>query len=192
MKDERVSDMQTLSTDDHVAQASTSTSKPFYLVIFSLLIGVGYIDYASGFEVSVFLLYGVPIYVARRWGSAKLGQFTAFCCAITWALSDVAAGHHYSQEWFVVINALNRLPFFLLVSWGTGVSMALHKRVEHVCTQCGKSGASLGNNSSAFQLHAQASIESDGFRFMKYTVCPECARRAHAHRPHGTHGTNPH
>lgn len=81
---------------------------------------IGGIDYLTGFEISVSLLYLGPV-AATAWYVGKPGYPTiALLCCIVWYLADLAAGSHDSHGLIPIWNALVRLGIFLT----TGVLFA--------------------------------------------------------------------
>src|SRR6202022_4989673 len=79
-----------------------STPKRFHLPHFSLvtlvvvclsLVGLlGYLDFRTGYEQSLFLFYLVPIALATWFGNRLLGFAFAVASLAAWVASDVAAG----------------------------------------------------------------------------------------------------
>jgi diguanylate cyclase (GGDEF)-like protein len=75
---------------------------------------VGWIDYITGYEVSLSLLYLAPVSVAAWYSGRRMGIAIAILCSVTWYVADVAAGAKYSLPAIHVWNALVRLGFFLV------------------------------------------------------------------------------
>jgi signal transduction histidine kinase len=80
-----------------------------------LLALVGWVDYATGYRITVLVFYFVPIlYVLRR-----VGQTAAFGMAVlanvVWLLADIAAGDRYPDFWTPVWNTGVRMAIFILV-----------------------------------------------------------------------------
>lgn len=85
------------------------------LLVLGMVAACGWIDYLSGYELTVTLIYAVPIVYARQ-ADSLAGLLTALLCAITWALADVASGHVRSSLWLLGVDMLHRLAYFSLVS----------------------------------------------------------------------------
>jgi hypothetical protein len=91
-----------------------------------LVVVLGYLDFKTGYELSLAIFYLVPIAVTSWVVGRKAGILTAFACAGTWLYSDLAAGHRYSSHFLTVWNAGWRLGFFLIVA----SLLASRKRIE--------------------------------------------------------------
>ncbi len=85
------------------------------LVSFGLLGVVAYLDYITGYQVTLLPFYLLPLLHARR----KMGQSFAFAMAFIAAVFsqvvDIAAGNHYADYITPIWNTGNRLAVFLLV-----------------------------------------------------------------------------
>ena len=93
-------------------------NKPTALYAGLLLVAlVGYLDYVTGFEVSISFLYLVPISLVTWYVSSRAGYLVTFMSISTWILSNWAAGETYTQEIFRYWNASTRLVVFILVIW---------------------------------------------------------------------------
>lgn len=145
----------------------------------------GYLDLATGFEVSVFLVYVVPVALATRWLGPAWGSLTALFATAVWVWADQASGHQYSHAWFLYVNALNRLACFLLAVGVIRHVRARHRRLEDrlqaltaqlaVCTRCDKVSTS-DHYWRTFEDHLR---EVAGVHPL-HKVCPDCARRHYA------------
>jgi signal transduction histidine kinase len=76
---------------------------------------VGLIDYITGYEVTIFPFYSIPILLMVWFGNRKLAIFMSVLCTLEWWWADAASGHVYSHEWLRVWDAIVRLMFFCLV-----------------------------------------------------------------------------
>jgi signal transduction histidine kinase len=87
------------------------------------LVGViGFVDYATGYEVTVFPFYSIPILLAVWFGNPRLATVISICSALVWWEADTASGHVYTREWLQPWDAFVRLIFFCLVMFaGTAV-----------------------------------------------------------------------
>ncbi len=86
-------------------------------IIFLLVALVGYLDYATGFEISLSFLYIVPIALATWYVDSMAGFLVTFISVATWTISNWAAGEVYSQEVIRYWNAFTRLLIFVLILW---------------------------------------------------------------------------
>lgn len=74
------------------------------------------IDYVTGYEVSLSLLYLGPIALASWYGGRWPGVAIATLSCLGWYLADLAAGSEYSNAAIPVWNAFVRLGFFLITA----------------------------------------------------------------------------
>jgi hypothetical protein len=176
----------------HEAQPDGEPGRPplarrwaFRLMVMLLLGACGLLDYATGTEVSVFLVYMLPVALATRWLGATEGVWAALAAGAIWVLADVATGHVYSRDWILWVNAANRLlTFFMAVAVVRHVSkerdQAVH-RWQHltqglsVCQQCDKVRATDGQWRTPMQH-----LQEWGGAVHQAKVCPDCARRSYA------------
>lgn len=105
-----------MSLRDRFAQQS----RPLILAeITALLMGVGIFDYNTGWEVSLSIFYGVPIFLAAWFCTRKDALFIAFLSGLVWWWSDVQAGHPYLKSWHETWQTVERLGFFLFIAVGS-------------------------------------------------------------------------
>jgi hypothetical protein len=62
-------------------------------LLLALVISVGWVDYLTGFEVSVSLLYLIPIAFGTWVAGRSVGIMTALASAVVWLGADLLAGH---------------------------------------------------------------------------------------------------
>jgi signal transduction histidine kinase len=80
-----------------------------------LVLVIGVIDYATGYEAIFFMFYIIPV-VAAVWGvSARLGVLISILSVIVWRVSNYAAGSHYSSHIIPIWNMLVIFILFLVV-----------------------------------------------------------------------------
>jgi len=100
----------------HTFFLKRNKSAALYLAL--LLVGlVGYLDYTTGFEVSLSFLYLVPIALATWYVNSEAGYVVTFVSVLTFILSNWAAGEIYSQEIIRYWNGFTRLVVYVLVIW---------------------------------------------------------------------------
>jgi diguanylate cyclase (GGDEF)-like protein len=100
----------------HTFFLKRNKSAALYLAL--LLVGlVGYLDYATGFEVSLSFLYIVPIAFATWYLNSKAGYLVTALSVLTFILSNWAAGEAYSQEFIRYWNGFTRLVVYVLIIW---------------------------------------------------------------------------
>ena len=84
-----------------------------------LLAPIGLFDYSTGYEVSLSLLYCIPIVIVAWCCDRKWGLLMALMAAITWWWADVQAGHPYLRNWLECWEVFVRCSFFIITSIGT-------------------------------------------------------------------------
>ncbi len=62
----------------------------------------------------MFPLYTIPVALSTRFLGTLSGVFVSFLSAGAWVQADRWSGHVYSQDWFLGVNAFNRLCRFVL------------------------------------------------------------------------------
>jgi C4-dicarboxylate-specific signal transduction histidine kinase len=88
-------------------------------VIVGLLLGlvstVGWVDYLTGVELSVSLLYLIPITLGTWVAGRSMGNVVAFASVGAWLGADLLAGHSYGHWLFPAWNSLTLGISFLVV-----------------------------------------------------------------------------
>ncbi|MES2089821.1 MAG: hypothetical protein V4532_07575 [Pseudomonadota bacterium] len=176
--------MKTTSPLGSTPSRHLSPSGAVLLIVASLAL-CGLLDYVTGYEVSVFVVYVLPIVLSMRFFGWRGGSLVALLCATVWVIADMATGHHYSGPWVVYWNALNRLAFFMCVVVGvhyTQSTLAVNrKRLEAfsgplpICTQCHRIGARNG-----YWQTFDSYLCEHGGADPQHKVCPDCARQRYA------------
>jgi hypothetical protein len=95
------------------------------------IFALGWLDRATGFELSFSIFYLAPIALVAWYAG---GHWTALVCvasAAMWLYSDLASGHVYSHRAIPVWNAFVRLGFFS-ISAGLLVTLRRHLRYEEL------------------------------------------------------------
>lgn len=151
-----------------------------------------YVDLATGYEVSVFLLYMLPVALATRWMRLTGGTLTAILATLLWVWADVHSGHRYSQTWFLYVNAFNRLACFMLVVAAIhhvrNRQQAMLNQVRgltgdmNVCNTCQRIGADDGYW-RPFENYLVEVAHAD----VHHKICPDCARRQYARPSYRSH-----
>ena len=89
-------------------------------VILALLLGlvavVGWIDYVTGVELSISLLYLVPIALGTLIAGRAIGYTVALASAGVWLGSDLLAHHVYGHWFFPMWNTFMLAGSFLVVT----------------------------------------------------------------------------
>jgi signal transduction histidine kinase len=94
-------------------------SRTFILLeVLLLLAAIGLLDANTGYELSMFAFYGVPILLAVWFLDKNTAFVVAVLSALLWWWADAAAGHQYSTRWMLYWNVGIRLFFFLFLVIG--------------------------------------------------------------------------
>ena len=80
-----------------------------------LLLIVGYGDYITGYELTFFLFYLLPILYVQRYVGPGSAFATAMISAFVWLFANIAAGERYSDFLTPIWNTSIRLSAYLLV-----------------------------------------------------------------------------
>ena len=82
-----------------------------------LIITIGLLDFATGFEYSFSLFYLLPIVVVVWFVNKKTGIVFSVLAAIVWFMADYLSGKEYSQPIIFFWNTGIRFGFFIIVTW---------------------------------------------------------------------------
>lgn len=96
------------------------SGRPTWFVVFAgfaMIALIGEIDYLSGYEVSFFIFYALPVMLVAWYCGTFLGYGLGVIAILTWICVDQASGHTYSHEWILFWNSAVRLIFFLLAAY---------------------------------------------------------------------------
>ncbi len=94
---------------------------PLIALAVAMVAVVGIFDYLTGYEITFFPFYSIPILFVLWFGSKRAAIGISILSAIAWCCADMATGHHYPNEWYRVWDTVVRLMFFcLIVAAGTG------------------------------------------------------------------------
>src|SRR5581483_1292328 len=101
---------------EDIARLVAKQNKTWVIVEAVFLVGViGFIDYATTYEVTFFPFYSIPILLAIFFNGRAAAIGVSVLSAIAWWWADTASGHTYSRPWFHVADTMGRLMFFLLI-----------------------------------------------------------------------------
>jgi ABC-type antimicrobial peptide transport system permease subunit len=79
------------------------------LLSVALLLVLGWLDYATGYEFGFFIFYFLPVSIAAWYGGRRPGLAMAFASAGSWYLADRMAQHPYPRPYFMYWETLKRL-----------------------------------------------------------------------------------
>ena len=87
------------------------------LLILLITAVLGMIDLATGYEYSFSVFYLLPVSIAAWYDQFKITALTIMLSGMTWLIADIHAGHHYSNTFIPLWNALVCLGFFSIVAF---------------------------------------------------------------------------
>jgi signal transduction histidine kinase len=96
--------------------AQQSPARIFTEMVVAVL-GVGVVDFITGYQISFFLFYVGPIFAVAWFCDKKLAILIALIAGIVWWWADWEAGHTYLHNWIEAWQVVTRLGSFLLVAF---------------------------------------------------------------------------
>ncbi len=108
-----------------LTQWRTSTA---LLVGYSLILAIGVLDYATGYELSLSLLYLVPVSLVAWTTGRWPGLAGALLSAAVWVSADLLAGQKYSSPFYIFWHAGTRAA---ILSTTALLFSALRRSIEH-------------------------------------------------------------
>ena len=109
---------------------SRQSSGWIFGVNIALILVIGFVDYISGYEVSLFIFYGIPIFIIAWACDKERAILTALIAGIVWWWADMEAGHPYLHNWHEGWETIVRLGFFILVAFGSSALKTKQAVVE--------------------------------------------------------------
>lgn len=107
------------------------SSKPLLMTVSLVLVGIiGAVDWISGFELSFFVFYLIPVALAVWYVGDVFGIVVSVLSVGVWVAGDVSAGAKYSGPFVPVWNALIAVAFLFVVAWILRRLRNLHKELE--------------------------------------------------------------
>jgi signal transduction histidine kinase len=89
-----------------------------FLEGFALVLFIGFLDLITGWELSLSILYGIPIYVVAWSADKKSGLLIALISGIVWWWASVGGGRPYLNNWQEVWETFVRIAFFIFIAIG--------------------------------------------------------------------------
>jgi len=84
-----------------------------YAGVAGLLAVITWIDYATGYELELFVFYFIPVGLAAWYGSRVAGLVLAAASAACWYLADRLSHHPYSNSLFIYWETFMRLVAYV-------------------------------------------------------------------------------
>jgi len=85
----------------------------FSLCLF-LLVGLGWLDFKTGFELNLFIFYSLPVGIAAWYLGLGPGVLMSAASALAWWLADRNAGQKYSSDFVLYWNSAIHVGCFLI------------------------------------------------------------------------------
>ena len=89
------------------------------LLVLAAVVGVAivaFVDYATGYEISIAVFYLVPCALAAWYAGRNAGIGMAALSCVSWLAADILSGHPYRDSAIAYWNAVVRLGFFLVTA----------------------------------------------------------------------------
>jgi signal transduction histidine kinase len=84
---------------------------------------IGWVDYITGWEWSLFVFYAVPIFLVSWYLSQRVGIVISVLCGAIWWVANESV-NPYRTGWGYALAALTRLAYFMFVAVGTSALRA--------------------------------------------------------------------
>lgn len=160
--------------------------------IVALTLGVGFIDYISGYEFNFFVFYFIPISITA-WYLGMLPSVIVSLASITiWYLADYYTGHRYSIYVFAIWNTIILLVSFLVIGWTIARLRELFKKEQQgrenlervisevkvlegilpICASCKK----IRNDKGEWQQIEEYIRQKTNTEFT-HGLCPQCGKK---------------
>jgi diguanylate cyclase (GGDEF)-like protein len=81
-----------------------------------LVVGVGALDFVTGYELAFSIFYLLPISFATWFTTRGFGLVVSTASAVVWAWADVASGHVFATPLIPLWSSAIRWSFFVLVT----------------------------------------------------------------------------
>jgi diguanylate cyclase (GGDEF)-like protein len=121
---------------------------------FFLVLAIGVLDTFTSYDISLSLLYLLPIILIAWYEGGALVAIISIFSVINWAISDLVSGHIYSHFAIPLWNAIMMLGMFLIIGYTiTMLKKLLIKQREH------SRDDALTNVANIRFFYEQASIE---------------------------------
>lgn len=97
----------------------------------ALVLILGALDFATGYEVSMFIFYGIPIVMVAWFADKKQAILLALLAGLTWWWADRLALHPYQWGWIEAWETAVRLTFFVFAAVSGASIRANHDAVKN-------------------------------------------------------------
>ena len=164
----------------------------FWICSLLFLVGIGWFDYVTGYDLHVFAFYFLPVWILGWYVNFKSSVVMAVLSAGTWLMADYMSGHIYPHPAIGYWNGAMDLVACLVVAVTTHIArqqflkqQELHaellgaattiKQLEgmlHICAFCKR----IRNDRNEWeQLEKYFTSHSD--TSFSHGYCPDCAQK---------------
>jgi diguanylate cyclase (GGDEF)-like protein len=102
----------------------------FFFTSILVITVIGYYDYRTGTQVSMMLLYAVPILVSSWYCGKMEGIFVAMYAATSWLIVNLANQPYGESANIIFWNAFTRLGIFALLAYTFSLQTQLRRALE--------------------------------------------------------------
>jgi K+-sensing histidine kinase KdpD len=100
-----------------LARLETRSRPVLMLAGFALLVAIGLVDYATGYEMLFSVFYLLAVGMAAWFVGRGYGLVMSVLSVVVWIGGDLAAGARYSSSLIPIWNALILMVFYFIVVW---------------------------------------------------------------------------
>ncbi len=97
------------------------------LLTFAMLIALGYLDFLTGYQISLSVFYFVPVYLSTWYGGRFLGILNSILAATVWMVAAMHSGMPFPSPWVASWDFLDRFAIFAVVTLLLG---SVHNRLR--------------------------------------------------------------
>lgn len=159
-------------------------------ILFTLMLGV--VDWSSGYELSFFVFYFIPIAVVGWMCSTSRAYFIALLSACIWFAADWFTAHPYSNQAYAIWNSMTRLVAFLVLAHAVSrirllliqereLSRDLQKALTDVKTLTGLlpicANCKRIRNDQGYWQQLESYISKHTEAQFTHGICQECANK---------------
>ena len=96
--------------------AAMQANRKFFIfsLCLLLLVGLGWLDFKTGFELNLFIFYSLPVGIAAWYLGLGPGVLMSAASALAWWLADRSAGQQYSSDFVLYWNSAIHAGCFLI------------------------------------------------------------------------------
>lgn len=154
---------------------------------------IGLIDWVSGYDLTFFVFFFLPVSIAAWFIGLGASMATAFLSAVVWFWADFQSGHLHSSHFSAVWNTTNRLAAFILIGWAVSKIRELLDRQQKLVVQLQQSLAEIKvlegflpiccackkirNQQGQWEQMESYITKHTGTTF-SHGYCPQCFRKA--------------